>query len=437
MAMKMYSTPMMKQYYEIRKKFPDCLLFYRMGDFYELFLEDAHIGAQVLNITLTSKAGGKDGKIPMAGIPYHAVDTYLAKLIKAGYKVAICEQLSPPNTRGLVERDVVRVVTPGTMLDEKSLAKKENNYLISLLVSKDRSAIAVSDLSTGYFAVTEKEGDHTTWIPDELARLSPSECVLPEELYNDPSILKLLKTQQGMNIYTLKRWPIYAKEATQLLTKHFGVRSLDAFGLADKPCARECAATLLGYLQETQMTSVHHIQTITVYETDDSMVLDKSTILNLELFTTIRDHDTHGSLLSVLDQTVTAMGGRLLKQWVKKPLLDTKGIQDRHDGVDAFVKENKKRELLRTQMEEVSDIERILSRLSVHIGNARDLVNIKLSLEKILEIQKYLKHESALHTTICTNIADMITPDIKTVISTIGEYIVPEPHRYKEWRNDC
>lgn len=427
MAMKTYSTPMMKQYYDIRKKFPDCLLFYRMGDFYELFLEDAHIGAQVLNITLTSKAGGKDGKIPMAGIPYHAVDTYLAKLIKAGYKVAICEQLSPPNTRGLVERDVVRVVTPGTLLDEKSLTKKENNYLISLLVSKHRSAIAVSDLSTGYFAVTEKEGDHTAWIPDELARLSPSECVLPEELYNDPSVLKLLKTQQGMNIYSLKRWPIYAKDATALLTKHFGVRSLDAFGLVDKPCARECAATLLGYLQETQMTSVHHIQTINVYETDDSMVLDKSTILNLELFTTIRDHDTHGSLLSVLDQTVTAMGGRLLKQWVKKPLMDIKEIGDRHDGVDAFVKENKKRELLRTQMEEVSDVERILSRLSVHIGNARDLVNIKLSLEKILEIQHYLKRESVLHTTICTHIADMISPDVKTIISTIGEYLVPEP----------
>lgn len=427
MAMKIYSTPMMKQYYEIRKKFPDCLLFYRMGDFYELFLEDAHVGAQVLNITLTSKSGGKDGKIPMAGIPYHAVDTYLAKLIKAGYKVAICEQLSPPNTKGLVERDVVRVVTPGTMLDEKSLAKKENNYLISILVKDKRSAMAVADLSTGYFAVSEKEGDHTSWILDELARLSPSECLLPEESYNDPSLLKLLKTQQGMNIYSLKHWNTYAKEATKLLTKHFKVKSLDAFELVDKPCARECAATLLGYLQETQMTTVHHIQTITVYETDDSMVLDKSTILNLELFTTIRDHDTHSSLLCVLDQTVTAMGGRLLKRWVKKPLLDIQEIYDRHEGVDVFVKENKKRELLRTQMEEISDIERILSRLSVHIGNARDLVNIKLSLLKILEIQQYLRQQSTLHATICTKITDLIPPAIKTVISTIDEYIVPEP----------
>ncbi len=398
-----------------------------MGDFYELFLEDAYIGAKVLNITLTSKAGGKDGRIPMAGIPYHAVDSYLAKLIKAGYKVAICEQLSPPNTRGLVERDVVRVVTPGTMLDENSLEKKENNYLVSIMVTSDRAAIAVADLSTGYFAVSEKEGIYKQWLLDELARLSPSECILPDLLYNDTSLLKLIKAQQGMNIYSLKTWDQYVKHAEKLLKEHFGVRTLAAFGIEGKPLSLEVAAALLGYLQETQMTTVKHIRTIDVYESDATMVLDKSTILNLELFATIRDHDTHGSLLSVLDDTVTAMGGRLLKIWLKKPLISTEEVTARHDGVGVFLSEHKKRESVRKQMEEVNDVERILSRLSVNIGNARDLVNIQKSLEKILEIRAFLEKDTVLHTHICSDIAGAITPDILTVITNIKHTIVSEP----------
>lgn len=427
MAMQTFSTPMMRQYYAIRKKFPGCLLFYRMGDFYELFLEDAHIGAKILNITLTSKAGGKDGRIPMAGIPYHAVDSYLAKLIKAGYKVAICEQLSPPNTRGLVERDVVRVVTPGTMLDENTLEKKENNYLVSIVVASDQAAIAVADLSTGYFAVSEKEGAYQQWLLDELARLSPCECILSDPLYNDVSLLKLLKTQQGMNIYSLKSWDRYTKNAEKSLKAHFGVRTLAAFGIEEKPLALEGAAALLGYLQETQMTTVKHIRTIEVFESDAAMVLDKSTMLNLELFATIRDHDTYGSLLSVLDETVTAMGGRLLKLWIKKPLVTKEDVTARHEGVRVFLSEHKKRDSIRKQMEEVSDIERIVSRLSVNIGNARDLVNIQKSLEKILEIRAFLEKETTLHTTICSDIATAITPDIHEVITHIKHTIVPEP----------
>jgi DNA mismatch repair protein MutS len=418
---------MMRQYYDIRKKFPGCLLFYRMGDFYELFLEDAHIGAKVLNITLTSKAGGKDGRIPMAGIPYHAVDSYLAKLIKAGYKVAICEQLSPPNTRGLVKRDVVRVVTPGTMLDENTLEKKENNYLVSIVVSEGQAAIAVADLSTGYFAVSEKEGVYQQWLLDELARLSPSECILPDPLYNDASLLGILKTQQGMNIYSLKSWNQYAKHASKLLKEHFEVRTLAAFGIEEKPLACECAAALLGYLQETQMTTVKHIRAMHVYESDSAMVLDKSTMINLELFSTIRDHDTHGSLLSVLDDTVTAMGGRLLKLWLKKPLITIEDVTARHDGVGVFLAEHKKRESVRNRLEEVSDVERILSRLSVNIGNARDLVNIQKSLEKILEIRAFLEHDKALQTNICSDISRAITPEIRDVISHIKHTIVPEP----------
>src|SRR5579859_2556042 len=224
-----FTTPMMKQYREIKKKYMDCLLFYRMGDFYELFMEDAYIGAQILNITLTSKKGGKDGKIPMAGVPYHAADTYLGKLVKAGYKVAICEQLSPPNKRGLVERDVVRIVTPGTLVDETNLNKKENNYIISLQVFDDIVALSVADLSTGYFATTEFEYDNLQLVlQNELAKLHPSECILPDEHYNNAELLKILKSQEGLNIFPFYPWEEFAASAKQVICKHFAVKTLES-----------------------------------------------------------------------------------------------------------------------------------------------------------------------------------------------------------------
>lgn len=440
-SMNDFSTPMMRQYYDIKKKYPDCLLLYRMGDFYELFLDDAHVGAKILNITLTSKAGGKDGRIPMAGIPYHAVDTYLAKLIKAGYKVAICEQLSPPNKRGLVERDVIRVVTPGTMLDEKALEKKENNYLVSIQVVDTSASLSVADLSTGYFAVSEKEGNFTQWLLDELSRLGPSECVLPEKLYNNGEFLRLLRTQQGMNIYALKQWEQFAKNATDMLKEHFAVKTLAAFGIEEKFLSQQTAAALLGYLQETQKSTVRHVKKITVYETDQAMVFDKSTMINLELFATIRDHETSGSLLSVLDETVTAMGGRMLKVWLKKPLISKEEITERHEGVELLVREYKKREVLRGDLEQITDIERILSRLSVNIGNARDLINLKLSLEKIMEVKiwldKYSSNEvrswkndssrDARTIKIFEGLKKQITSDIEKVITLIADNIVAEP----------
>ncbi len=200
--MQTFSTPMMKQYLQIKQQYMDCLLFYRMGDFYELFLDDAVTGAEVMNITLTSRPKGKDGRIPMAGVPFHAVDIYVAKLVEAGYKVAICEQMSPPNKRGIIQREVIRIVTPGTMLDEKALEKKENNYIISLSVEKNTLGMSVSDVSTGYFAVEELLFENLAIVlQNELARIRPSECILPVSLYNDASLLQLLNRQPDMNIY--------------------------------------------------------------------------------------------------------------------------------------------------------------------------------------------------------------------------------------------
>lgn len=418
-------TPMMKQYMAIKQQYPDCLLFYRMGDFYELFNEDAHIGARVLNITLTGKANGNGGRIPMAGVPYHAVDSYLAKLVKAGYKVAICEQLSPPNKRGLVERDVVRIVTPGTMLDEKALSKKENNYIVSVAIVDKTLAITTADLSTGYFSVNEIITDNMEQsLSDEFTRTLPTECILPEELYNDSTVLKLIKKQNELNIYPFTAWDLYATNAEDHLKKHFGVIDLNGFGVADKPLAMKSAAALLGYLQDTQKSPVAHIKKITTAATDEYMSLDRSTIINLELFSTIREHDMRGSLLSVLDHTQTAMGGRLLKQWMRRPLVTKEAIEARHDAVEELFEKSAKRNQLREQLQGVTDMERLLSRLSVHLGNARDMINLKLSLEKTLAIKDMT---SGFLTPLLAEIAEQISPDVKNIIKRIALNIVPEP----------
>lgn len=415
---------MMKQYFAIKKKYADCLLFYRMGDFYELFMEDAFIGAQILNITLTHKRGGKDGNIPMAGIPYHAVDGYLHKLVTAGYKVAICEQLSPPSKRGLVLRDVIRIVTPGTVLDEKALEKKTNNFIISIDIQEDVVAIGVADLSTGYFATMQQETSHPfIYIKDELSRLNPSECILPEALYNNPEILKTIKSEE-VNINCFKNWEKYSGNAESFLTDHFHVKTLSIFGLEGKLLALQTAAALLGYLQTTQKTPVSHIRKITVFEQSMGMLLDKSTMINLELFSTIREHNTHGSLISVLDETITAMGGRMLKLWLKNPLLKKDEIIKRQDGVEELFSNNSEREHLREKLREVNDVERVLSRLSVNIGNARDLVNLQVSLQQIIGIKK---HISQYRADIFGDCGKHISPNIEKVIKIIEKNIVDEP----------
>jgi DNA mismatch repair protein MutS len=420
-----FSTPFLKQYQEIKKQYVDCLVFYRMGDFYELFMEDAHIGARILNITLTSKRGGKDGNIPMAGIPYHAVDAYLGKLIKAGYKVAICEQLSPPNKRGLVERDVVRVVTPGTLLDEHLLNKKENNYIVSINVFNNFVALAVADLSTGYFSATliDDTADFKNLF-DELSRLEPSECILSDQLYNDTEFLKLLKKQNGLNIFPYTNWERFLSEPKEFLEQHFGIKTLDSFITQQQEEVLQCAAVLLGYLKETQKGNVSHIKKIYPFGTNDGLILDRSSVINLELFSTIREHDTRGSLLSVLDQTITAMGGRLLKQWVKKPLIDKEKIEERFDAIECFIENPEFKKILHDQLKLIPDIERLLSRLSVNLGNARDLVNLKQALLIILQVKELLTH---MESSLLKKEQKNISTDLIKVSNYISQTIIDEP----------
>ncbi len=420
-----FSTPMMQQYMSIKQQYPDCMLFFRLGDFYELFLDDALIGAKVLNIILTRRPRGKDGDIPMAGVPFHAADSYIAKLVKAGYKIAICEQVSDPSLKGLVERDVVRIVTPGTILDEKTLTAKEHNYVMSITLDDDTLGIASADISTGDFQATEiKYRDNlSALISNELSRYLPAECILNNREYNSPVFLKLLTQDKSTNISCFDTYDAHANQAEKMLTAHFKIKNLRGFGLHDKPVASKAAAALLGYLSHTQKNHIGHITSIRTYTPHDHVVLDGSTITNLELFTTIRDHEEHGSFIECIDTTKTAMGGRLLRQWIREPLRNKKQIETRHSVVEALINNSQVRQNVATVLADLYDIERILSRLSVGIGNPHDLINLKQTLfsaQKIYTLLSEVKN---------TVIEELITqiPDIKPVIDYIENYIVPEP----------
>lgn len=419
-----FSTPMMKQYLDIKKQYQDCLLFFRMGDFYELFLEDAKIGAQVLNITLTGKKVGKDKRIPMAGVPFHAVDAYLSKLVKAGYKVAICEQVSEPTKYGIVDREVIRIVTPGTVLDEKALEKKENNYIMSLTFDEKTLGIAVADVSTGHFQTTQFTlGNLEQLIIDEITRISPAECILHINDYNNTKLLKALKSQHNLNIYCFQEWDIFAEQAAQTLKKHFQVTSLMSFDLDNKHQAIKASAALIGYLKNTQKDHLDHFKTIKTYAHDGHVMLDRSTIMNLELFSTLRQQEKKGSLVSILDHTITAMGGRMIRDWIRKPLTNIEKITQRHDATEELLKESRYRNIVREELKEIADIERILSRLAVGIGNARDLVNIKNSLQRITHIKKNLNLTSELF----QELKKDISADIDDIIHIIERNIVDEP----------
>jgi DNA mismatch repair protein MutS len=420
-----FNTPMMKQYAQIKKQYQDCLLFYRMGDFYELFMDDAQIGAKVLNITLTGRPKGKDGRIPMAGVPFHAVDIYLNKLVKAGYKVAICEQMSLPNKKGIIEREVVRVVTPGTILDENALSKKENNFITSVLILGNTLAIAWADLSTGFLSGLEKEvEDPLNQLQQELAKIQPVECILNEEQYSDIELLKVLKSEKQLNLFPFLEWSTYSTRSKEILKSQLGVSTLSAFALDHKPILTEAIATLIGYFQQTQKSTLTHIKRFTPQQEDEIVGLDKSTIINLELFSTIREHDTRGSLISIIDQTITAMGGRLLKSYLSHPLINKEIIEERLNAVELFFKKTEIKNNLRDKLKQVPDIERLLSRISIGLSNGRDLNNLKFALQTILEIKHFLKAETD---PLIMQTTAMISNQLNKAIDLIEKTITAEP----------
>ncbi|MBP5152700.1 MAG: DNA mismatch repair protein MutS, partial [Lachnospiraceae bacterium] len=326
-------TPMMQQYLETKKEYKDCILFYRLGDFYEMFFEDAEIASKELELTLTGKSCGQEERAPMCGVPFHAVDSYLNRLVNKGYKVAICEQVEDPKlAKGLVKREVIRVVSRGTNLDTTSLDEGTNNYLMCICYLDNGSGIAVCDITTGDFYVTETED--TRGVLDEVQKYSPTEIICNEPFMMSDFPLANLKMSGNVSVSPIESRHFDEKECERIIKEHFKVTSVEGLGLLDYRSGMLAAGAMLSFLHETQKTSLDNLTTIRAYDTSNYMRLDSSTRRNLELCETMREKRKIGSLLWVLDKTKTAMGGRLLRNYVEQPLILKKDMEKRLDFVE-------------------------------------------------------------------------------------------------------
>ena len=386
---------LMELYKHVKKQHGDAILLCRVGDFYEAFFEDAELIARLLEIALTARSHKNQTSPPppMAGIPHHALDSYLYKLVKAGHKVAILEQTEDAklarDENRLVKRDVVRIVTPGTVTDPKVLEHKVNNYIVSIYLNKDIYGVAVADLSTGEFLVTELTDPSRLWA--EIHRFSPKECLFADT-FEDEEMFERLKTELKMTLNFLPDWRFEVDTARTELLEHFQTISLDGFGCEHLPTAVSAAGALIYYLNETQKQEVEHIVSLHTYTLSDFMVLDADTQRNLELTASIRDGSTKGTLLEVLDETVTAMGGRRMRQCLLQPLLDEKEIEERLGAVDELKTQINLQEELRDALGQMYDIERLISRISLGSVNGRDLHSLKDSLRLIPDVKAQLQN---------------------------------------------
>ena len=372
-------SPMMQQYMRLKEQNPDTLLFFRVGDFYEMFFEDALTASRELELTLTGKDCGLEERAPMCGVPYHAVDAYVARLVEKGYRVAIGEQMQDPAlAKGLVDRDIIRIVSAGTLTDSAVIGEKRNNFLCSVCVNGKRCGVAACDVSTGEFYVQQVENKPNV-LKSVLDAVNPGEIITNSPETVQPASALLCRAYAAS--------AFQSQNARETLLSHFGVSSLIALGLdASLSAAAQAAGALMRYLSDTQKNALQHISALRVQEKGDIMPLDASTRRNLELTETIRGKSGKGTLLSILDETVTAMGGRLLRSWVEKPLLSREKIEARLSAVEALYNENVLSENLRALLSQVYDMERLLSKVSYHTLNARDCLSLLRSLEKAPEV---------------------------------------------------
>ena len=378
------TTPVRRQYLGVKREHQDEILLFRMGDFYETFDDDARLLSRELEIALTSREFGKGQRVPLAGIPYHSLEASLARLIKKGYKVAICEQVSDPATsKGIVDREVVRVVTPGTVIEDTLLEQKANNYLAALVVEGDAAGLSWVDITTSEFATTQFDLSH---LSVEMARLQPSELLVPD---GQPDVDDLDIGDRTM-LTPLAADAFHADWARETLLRHFGVASLESFGCEGQALAVRAAGAVIDYLEQTQRSSVGQINTLYTYSTADYMVLDAQTRRNLELYEGGRWGSVNASLLSVLDVTKTSMGGRLLRRWLGQPLLDVERLVRRQDAVEWFHRSALRRERVVMLLEAVSDMERLVNRVRGHSATPRDLVGLANSLEAAPKIKVIL-----------------------------------------------
>jgi DNA mismatch repair protein MutS len=387
-------TPAMKQFHQFKKKYPDAILFFRMGDFYETFYEDAKTCSKVLGLTLTSRSKGEN-PIPLAGVPYHAVDGYLKKMLQAGYKVAVCEQVEDPKTAtGVVKRDVVRIVTPGTLTDDMLLNAKEDNFLCAIsLGTNSAAAISWVDISTGHFFAQKLPEEK---ILDELMRLSPAECLLADrhgELF-EAETRKLAKdiAQLTSAIITQRPgWYFDPYQARQRLLKHFGIATLEGFGISDYDDVIPPAGAVIEYLNETQKTALGHIQSLKKIDRKKFLQIDPTSIRSLEILRTIRTESQKGSLLDCLDATLTGMGARMFRNWICMPLCDLGAIELRQDAIEEFKEAADKLSHLRKQLSNIADLERIAARVSTFRATPRDLIALAATLRQIPAIRQILQ----------------------------------------------
>ena len=398
------TTPLLQQYRRIKAEYPDTILFFRMGDFYEMFFEDAEIASKALQITLTSRHGSATTpSVPLCGVPYHAVDTYLARMIRQGFRVAICEQVEDPRTaKGIVKREVVRVVTPGTVLDTTILDAKENNFIAAVFspamlgekTTKDQLVgVALLDLSTGEFHLGELSGaTRFQKLLDELQRFEPKEVVVPESHVYAPQTeeQRVLADYKPACVTTYPDRAFQLRAAREALLEHFHVHSLAGFGVQEASSGLSAAGALLQYIQETQKSALPHIRKLSLLRHDEFMLIDFATQRNLELYRTIHDHSRAGSLLGLLDKSMTSMGARMLQKWLRYPLVRIADIQARLDAVDALKNDVMLRGDLRELLKGVHDLERLITRLTLSAANARDVVALKLSCQRLPEFRRLL-----------------------------------------------
>lgn len=390
-------TPMMQQYMAVKNKYKDCLVFFRLGDFYELFFDDALVASRVLGITLTKKSCGTEEKAPMCGVPYHAVDTYLRKLIKEDFKVAICEQLTDPSeSKGIVERDVIRVVTPGTVIEDVMLDDKENNFILSISFSNSKVGLAFADVSTGDFYIEElNEDEITSQLSSEIFRINPKEIIINDEEYLKKPKYSFLSDRGKYFISPYHKWAFEYETAYKALLRHFNTLNLDGFGCMGYTDGIRAGGALIEYLCDTQKNSLSHINSITPYETNRYMKLDEHTRRNLELTRTIMHGSKKGSLLSVLDKTQTPMGGRLLHRWLEQPLQSKVEIDERLNAVCELYDDLIKRDEISALLNEIYDIERITSKIAYGSINPKDCIMLSNSLDNLPSLKELLKNVSS------------------------------------------
>ena len=416
-------TPMMQQYMKTKEEYPDCILFYRLGDFYEMFFDDALKASKELEITLTGKNCGLEERAPMCGVPYHAVDSYLNRLVSKGYKVAICEQMEDPATaKGLVKRDVVRIVTPGTNLDTQAMDETKNNYIMSVVYLADRFGLSVADITTGDYFVTEIETSEKLF--DEIFKFMPSELICNEAFYMSGMDLDDLKERLGITIYALDAWYFDDTLCKRTLKDHFHTSTLEGLGVSDYDSGVIASGALLIYLKETQKSSsLAQMSKLTPYTTGAFMLLDSSTRRNLELCETLREKQKRGSLLWVLDKTKTAMGARTLRKYIEQPLIHKAPIIKRQEAV-AELKDNAiSREEIREYLSPVYDLERLVSKITYQSANPRDMIAFQSSLSMLPHI-KYILSE--MKSPLLAELYNQLDP-LKELCELIEQAIVEDP----------